>query len=73
MPSNQSVGCSAGVAATQASSGASAPSAANSGIQLLPSCARSGVASPAKAVSSFSCAALHGSASTRTVMAGCRR
>ena len=48
-------------AAVFASSGASALSATNSGTQVLPSWQRSGVESPANAVSSFSCAALHGS------------
>ncbi len=57
-------------ASSHGRSGKSALSAANSAIQVLPSCATSGVASPANAVSSFSWAALHGSCSTRTVNPG---
>ena len=39
---------------------------ANSAIQVLPSCATSGVLPPTKAVSSFSCAPLHGNVWTST-------
>ena len=48
----------------------SAFSAVNSGIQVLPSEHRSGSVSPAYAVSSFSCAAVHGSFCTSTSMSG---
>src|SRR5689334_17307676 len=60
-------------AATLASSGCSASSATNSGIQVLPSWQMSGVESPANAVRSFSCAALHGNCWTSTLMPGCVR
>src|SRR2546428_6531771 len=54
-----------------ASSGSRACSATNSGIQVLPNWQTSGVASPAKAVRSFSCAALQGSCWTSIRMPGC--
>src|SRR3546814_8796606 len=41
--------------------GASAPIAASSAIQLLPTCPTLGSDPPAKPVSNFSCAAVHGS------------
>src|SRR5262249_9640165 len=52
------------------SSGTSAFSATSSGIHVFPSWHRSGVTSPANAVSSFSWAAVHGSCCTLTRMPG---
>src|SRR3954469_20365360 len=57
--------------ATNASSGASELSATNSGTQVLPSMAMSGVASPTYAVRSFSWAAVHGICWTSTWIPGC--
>src|SRR5687767_7375800 len=59
--------------ATYGSSGSSASSATNSGTHVLPSMAMSGVASPTNAVSSFSCAAVHGICCTRTRTPGFSR
>ena len=56
--------------ASRASSGSSAPSTTSSGIQVLPTCTTSGIAPPTYAVSSFSCAALHGICWTRDAPAG---
>ncbi len=71
-PGKKSFGSSAGVFASHGSSGSSAPSSANSGIHVLPSWITSGSAPPTNAVSSFSCAALHGICCTRTVTPGLR-
>jgi hypothetical protein len=56
--------------ASQGPSGSSERSASNSAIQVLPSCATSGVARPTCEVSSFSCAAVHGICCSSTLDSG---
>ena len=73
-PGKESLAADDAATARPAPPAPSAPSApANSGIHVLPNCATSGVDLPTCAVSSFSCAALHGICWTRTRMPGCSR